>query len=257
MRLPTVRVNIPRMPAATPNPRPFLTAEWRQLAMLNYEVDPAILKSLVPVGTELDPWQGKTLVSMVGFRFLNTRVRGLAMPFHQDFDEVNLRFYVRRKAADGWRRGVGFVRELVPRAAIAWVARTLYQEPYLALPMSHRIEGAAATPAALEYGWRFRGQESRLRVETSGDFRELRNGEEAEFITEHYWGYTKRRNGATWEYQVTHPRWRVMAVRAAIFECAVTGLYGERFREFLTGEPASALVAEGSAVTVYQGARIR
>lgn len=221
------------------------------MAILNYEVDPAVLEPLVPAGTELDPWQGKTLVSMVGFRFLNTRVRGVAIPFHQNFDEVNLRFYVRREAADGWRRGVVFVRELVPRAAIAWVARTLYQEPYLAVPMWHEIEGDAVT-----YGWRFRGRDCRLKVETSGAFRELRVGEEAEFITEHYWGYTRQRNGATQEYEVVHPRWRVMAAAATRFECDVAGLYGERFVPFLKGEPASALVAEGSAITVFPGTRV-
>lgn len=224
--------------------------------MLNYEVDPAVLAPLVPAGTELDAWQGKTLVSVVGFRFLNTRVQGLAIPWHCNFDEVNLRFYVRRKSAAGWRRGVVFVRELVPRAAIAWVARTLYQEPYLALPMWHQIEGDAAAPRVVAYGWRFRGRDHQLRVETSGDFRELRVGEEAEFITEHYWGYTRQRSGATLEYEVTHPRWRVMEAQAASFQCDVAGLYGERFAGFLRGEPQSALVAEGSAIAVFQGTKI-
>jgi uncharacterized protein YqjF (DUF2071 family) len=77
--------------------------------MLNYEVEPERLMPLVPKGTELDTHDGKTFVSMVGFLFLNTRVMGLAIPFHRDFEEINLRFYVRRKAEDGWRRGVVFV----------------------------------------------------------------------------------------------------------------------------------------------------
>jgi uncharacterized protein YqjF (DUF2071 family) len=224
--------------------------------MLNYEVDPAVLKPLLPAGTELDSWQGKTLMSVVGFRFLDTRVRGLAIPWHRNFDEVNLRFYVRHQAADGWRRGVVFVRELVPRAAIAWVARTIYQEPYLAVPMWHRIDGDPAAPRTVAYGWRFRRQDQQVALEASGGFRELRAGEEAEFITEHYWGYTKQRNGTTLEYQVTHPRWRVTEVRKATFECDVAGLYGACFAEFLAGEPASALLAEGSAVSVYHGVKI-
>ena len=81
------------------DPRPFLTARWRYLAMLNYEVPPEALAPLVPAGTELDSWQGKTFVSVVGFLFLDTRVLGIAIPGHRDFEEVNLRFYVRRKAA--------------------------------------------------------------------------------------------------------------------------------------------------------------
>src|SRR5262245_9199655 len=113
----------------------FLTAEWRYLAMINYEVDPAILHPYIPRGTELDRWQGRTFVSLVGFLFLKTRVLGLWVPFHSDFEEVNLRFYVRRRAPDGWRRGVVFIREVVPRRAIATVARVFYNENYVARRM--------------------------------------------------------------------------------------------------------------------------
>src|SRR6478736_4737230 len=111
-------------------PGTFLTAEWKALAMLNFEVEPAVLQPFVPIGTELDTWNGKTFVSMVGFLFLRTRIFGIPILFHHDFEEVNLRFYVRRKADDGWRRGVVFIKEIVPRAAIASIARTFYNEPY-------------------------------------------------------------------------------------------------------------------------------
>src|SRR4051794_25256625 len=101
---------------------PFLTAEWRLLVMLPFPLHPAALTPLVPAGTELDFRDGRTFLSLVGFRFLKTRVRGVPVPGHVDFDEVNLRFYVRCKTADGWRRGVTFVKEIVPRRAIALVA---------------------------------------------------------------------------------------------------------------------------------------
>jgi uncharacterized protein YqjF (DUF2071 family) len=236
---------------------PFLTAEWRWLAMLNYEVPPEILMPRLPQGLELDDWHGRTLVSLVGFRFLNTRVMGMTLPGHRDFDEVNLRFYVRRKTPDGWRRGVVFVRELVPRPLIATVARMCYGEPYLSVPMHHRIEPPSGTPGRVEYGWKFCGQPCQLHLETKDDLRPLSAGEEAEFITEHYWGYTKRRDGSTSEYEVAHPPWRVMDARAAAFSAPVSELYGCEFAEFLTGDPASAFLAEGSAVTVYQGERMR
>jgi uncharacterized protein len=129
---------------ATPR-KIFLTAEWRQLAMLNYEIAPALLEPRLPTGTELDLWNGKTLVSVVGFRFLNTRVWRIAFPFHGNFEEVNLRFYVRRKADDGWRRGVVFIKEIVPRAAIAFAARKFYNENYVALPMDHKIDTHSGT----------------------------------------------------------------------------------------------------------------
>jgi hypothetical protein len=111
--------------------------------MLNYVVDPRLLAPLVPPATEIDFENGETFLSVVGFLFLDTRLLGLPIPLHRDFEEVNLRFYVRRKSADTWRRGVVFIRELVPRRAIALIARTCYGENYIALPMKHDIEHVA------------------------------------------------------------------------------------------------------------------
>ena len=117
--------------------QPFLTANWRYLAMLNYTVDPGLLTPLIPLATEIDFENGDTFLSVVGFLFLDTRLLGLQIPLHRDFEEVNLRFCVRRKSADTWRRGVVFIRELVPRHAIALIARACYGENYLAVPMKH------------------------------------------------------------------------------------------------------------------------
>jgi uncharacterized protein len=237
-------------------PKTFLTAEWRALAMLNYEIEPSALSAFVPRGTELDSWNGKTFVSMVGFQFLRTRVFGFSIPFHQNFEEVNLRFYVRRKAEDGWRRGVVFIKEIVPRAAIAIVARTFYNEPYASLAMSHRIEGSDDLLKSVEYSWRFAGRQNRLNLTTNGGPKILPAGSEVEFVTEHYWGYNKQRNGSTMEYRVEHPRWRVYEATKARLECDVAGLYGAPFCEPLKGKPSSAFLTEGSAVTVFQGVPI-
>jgi len=169
----------------------FLTAEWRYLAMLNYEIDPAVLRPRVPAGTELDRWEGRTFVSVVGFLFLQTRVLGWSVPFHRDFEEVNLRFYVRRKTDDGWRRGVVFIKEIVPRRAIAAVARLAYNEHYVAMAMRHVIEteaGSLAREGAVEYGWRSGSSWSRLRVGTVGAPRAPVAGSAEAFITDHYWG---------------------------------------------------------------------
>jgi uncharacterized protein YqjF (DUF2071 family) len=235
--------------------RPFLTAQWRSLVMLNYEINPAVLQSLVPRGTELDFWNGKTFVSVVGFLFLNTRLRGALIPLHTNFPEVNLRFYVRHKAEEGWRRGVTFVRELVPRRAIALVANTLYNERYLALPMRHDVELERNNGHA-EYSWRRNRQWHFLRAQTAGDWHNLRADSLEEFISEHYWGYAMQRDGGTLEYRVEHPRWRIKAAAHAQLEADTAQLYGENFAPFLSGAPASAFVAEGSPVAVHQGVRI-
>ncbi|MFY9611105.1 MAG: DUF2071 domain-containing protein [Blastocatellia bacterium] len=234
----------------------FLTAQWRHLAMLSYEVDPEVLRPFVPAGTEVDQWRGRTFVSVVGFMFLNTCVFGVAIPWHRNFEEVNLRFYVRRKASDGWRRGVVFVKEIVPRVAIALTARVVYGENYVALPMDHRIDwedGPGATPGAVWYSWRFRGRENRLALTVSGEAHQAPEGSEAEFITEHYWGYARRRGGRTMEYQVDHPRWKISRAITAELDCDVAGLYGNQFVEFLQTPPASAFLADGSEVTVFRG----
>lgn len=223
--------------------------------MLNYEVDPEVLRPLVPAGTELDDWQGRTFVSVVGFMFLNTRVFGVAIPWHRDFEEVNLRFYVRRKASDGWRRGVVFVKELVPRFAIAMTARIVYGENYVAVPMQHRIEAdnGSASPRSVSYSWHFRGRWNRMELTVSGNAAEAIEGSDAEFITEHYWGYARRRGGRTMEYRVEHPRWRVSRAVTARLDCDVARLYGSQFVEFLQMPPASAFLADGSEVTVFRG----
>ena len=150
-------------------PGVFLTAQWRMLAFLNYEIATEVLTPLVPRGTELDDWQGKTLVSLVGFQFLDTRLAGWAIPFHRNFEEVNLRFYVRRKGPDGWRRGVVFVKELVPRMAIGWVARWFYNENYQSVPMRHEIRRSAPeAPPAVAYSWRHGGRWQGLSAEAVG-----------------------------------------------------------------------------------------
>jgi uncharacterized protein YqjF (DUF2071 family) len=235
----------------------FLTAEWKHLAMLNYEIEPSVLAPHVPRGTELDLWAGKHLISVVGFLFVNTRVFGIPIPFHRDFEEVNLRIYVRRKADDGWRRGVVFLKEIVPPAAIALTARRFYNEPYIALPMAHQVEVETGLVKSAEYSWHFGGRQNSLKLNTCGEARSLTEGSEAEFITEHYWGYNAQRDGSTLEYRVDHPRWRIYDVADAKLDCDAAGLYGEQFCESLSHKPSSAFLAEGSAVTVYQGVRLR
>lgn len=233
--------------------RPFLVAEWRDLVMLNYEADPHRLQPSVPRGTELDFFQGKTFVSLVGFRFSRTRLCGLLpIPFHTNFDEVNLRFYVRRREGEQVRRGVVFLREIVPRRAVARLARLLYGENYTRHPMRHTITTNAAGIAA-EYFFRFRGEWCRLRAEASGSPFLPAEGSLEQFITEHYWGYAAAPRGGSLGYRVEHVPWRVWTATSAGFEGDGEGLYGPGFGRVLLRPPGSALIAEGSPVRVFGG----
>lgn len=217
------------------------------LAMLNWRVDPDLVAPYVPNGTELDFDGGHTYVSVVGFLFADTRVLGLPIPFHRTFEEVNLRFYIRR----GEKRAVAFIREIVPRRAIAAVARWSYNEPYVALPMRHRIGEAEAA-----YGWRWRGEWLDLSVKSEGAPGPLAADSHEEFIAEHYWGYCAQRDGGTIEYQVEHPPWRVWRAREARVSGAAAEFYPAAFAARLRSSPDSAFLAEGSRVTVYQPNRI-
>ena len=237
----------------------FLTAKWLDLAMLNYEIDPALLLKRAPLGTELDSWNGKVFISIVGFRFLDARLLGVPIPWHRNFEEVNLRFYVRRNTPAGVRRGVVFVKEIVPRTAIAWLARKVYNENYVALPMRNAISlnhERLSTPAQVSYEWRYDHRWHRLRVEVDSAPYLPEDDAEETFITEHYWGYVTQRDGSTVEYQVEHPRWRVWRASGAELDCDVSALYGAEFANFLRGAPSSAFVADGSAVTVHRGVRL-
>ena len=224
-------------------------------AMLNYAIDPHLLAALVPRGTELDSFEGRCYLSLIGFRFLRTRVRGLWIPFHTNFDEINLRFYVKRKVGSDVHRGVAFIREIVPRYAVAKVAQLVYGEPYVALPMRHKVAGPTSEGGRVrvEYGWRKGSRWNSLRLEAEGRPALPREGSLEQFIAEHYWGYSRGRDGATVEYQVAHDPWRVWNATAASFEGDGTAVYGADLAACLRHPPDSAFLAEGSAVTVMRG----
>lgn len=235
-------------------PRPiFLTATWKHVLLLNYEVDTAVIEPYIPIGVEPDDYQGRYFVSLVGFQFLDTRVKGISTPGHRNFDEVNLRLYVRREVDGELRRGVVFIKEIVPRRAIAWIARVLYGENYVALPMKHDVDPVAGR---VEYGWRSASGWNRMRAAIRGEPVHPAPGSPEAFIIEHYWGYTAR-TSRTDEYAVEHPPWRVYDTSEPVLECHVTELYGETFHPILSGPPSSAFVAEGSAVMVRRGSELR
>jgi uncharacterized protein len=232
----------------------FLQAEWRKLAMANYAVDSEILKKYLPHKTEIDLWNNTCYVSLVGFMFLNTKVMGIKIPFHINFEEVNLRFYVRYNENGKWKRGVVFIKEIVPKAALTFVANTLYKEHYETLPMNHRWD-VSDNSLRVEYAWKKEGWSS-LNVVASNIAVNILDGSEEEFITEHFWGYTKVNGNKTSEYGVEHPRWQVYPVQEYSINVDFGLMYGSAF-EFLKREnPKSVFLAEGSEIVVKNSVRI-
>jgi uncharacterized protein YqjF (DUF2071 family) len=234
----------------------FLKAQWKNLVMLNYEVDARVLDAYLPPGTELDLWQGKALVSMVGFMFLDTKVLGVKWPWHVSFEEVNLRFYVKYFDGTAWKRGAVFVSEIVPKPIIAFIANNLYKEHYSAMPMRSSITETADNHTRFLYEWKFKGKWNNLGATASNELLDITPGSAEEFIFEHYWGYNKLNDYSTTEYQVEHVSWQTGKVKDYVFDADIAGLYGEAFRPYLEKEPVSAFFAVGSDIKVRMGNKI-
>jgi uncharacterized protein YqjF (DUF2071 family) len=227
----------------------FLNAKWENLIMANYSIDPEILLPYLPKGTELDFYKGKTFVSLVGFLFRNTRIFGLPIPFLGTFEEINLRFYVTRKAGDEVRRGVVFINETVPNRLVAWIANYLYKEHYVAVPTNH--EWAVDEKIKhVKYQW-INGKEWKsIYVEARVKNTPMRSGSAEEFIFEHYYGYTRVDGHTSEEYQVKHPRWKLNQVLRYEIDCDFGSMYGKDFTFLNKAKPDSVFLAEGSPVSV-------
>ncbi len=232
--------------------RRFLTARWQDLIMANYEVEPSLLASRVPNGTELDLQDGKCFVSLVGFMFADTRVLGVPVPFHINFEEVNLRFYIRREIGGETRRAVCFIKEIVPRFAIATVARVVYGEPYECWRMTHERD-----EKSVSYSWSKGGRHNHLSVAIDASVGVPEAGSHGEFIIEHYWGYTKRGGTRVDEYKVEHPKWELFSVKNEVIDVDSCQTYGDEFAFLSDQKPYSVLLAKGSEVSVFQGERIK
>ena len=224
--------------------------------MFNYAIDPALLAPLVPYGTELNFHEGRTYVSIVAFLFLNTRVLGIPVPFHRDFEEVNLRFYVKRREPDQIKRAVSFIQEIVPRRAIAFLANALYNERYRTARMSHHLQ-ISPDRIDVSFDWTVAGKPHRIAATARGEPQPLVPGSLDQFIAEHYWGYAAQRDGSSIEYAVTHPSWLTRPVSNYTLDIDFTSLYGTAFVETLSRPPQSVFLAEGSPVTISHARRIR
>lgn len=238
------------------DPSPFLTAEWRTLLMLNYAVDPAVIQCYVPRGTSLDTYDGKTYVSVVGFMFVNARLGGIPIPFHRHFEEVNLRFYAKRDVDGTTRRSVVFIREIVPRWAVAAVAKHIYNENFHSLPMDHAVPASITNDSSITYRWKLANRWNTLSARVSGNAHAPEPDSLTHFIAEHYWAHSKQKDGGTLEYRVDHAPWNIWDVRDPVLDADIAALYGPTFTPVLSQPPDSAFLADGSPVSVFRGVRL-
>ena len=250
--------------------RPVLTARWSDLLLFNFAVPPELIARLAPRGTEPDLYQGQAYISIVGFRFQNTRLFGVPIPGHTRFAEINLRYYVRRRASGQLRRGVVFVKEIAPRRAVAAAAKWLYNENYIVRPMRSCIKVAGGELGAgdtIEYAWQNarrpplgrRARElcwNRLAGRVAGSLQPPAPGSMEEYIFENYWGYVSARDLSTREYRVVHEPWRVAPINDVEWDCDLAANYDGPWTEYLAVPPASAMIADGSAIQLFRGRRL-
>ncbi len=227
----------------------FLTAKWQNIVMANYEVEAKLLLPYLPFGVELDTFDNKIFISLVGFRFIESSIFGIPIPFYGSFDEVNLRFYVTRKEGLEVRRGVVFIREIVPYKIVAFLANALYKEHYISSEMRHKTD-LNSNEKLLEYYWRYKEENYFIKATCNNVPQDIEAHSLEEFIFEHYYGYTKVHDNETWGYKVNHPRWQVHEVKRFDIRCNFGKMYGSDFTFLNHLQPHTVYTAIGSEITI-------
>lgn len=234
----------------------LLTASWRHLLFVNYEARPEHLAPYVPAGVELDLHGGRAFVSLVGLRIIGTKVIGVPVPFLGAFDQVNLRFYVRRTLPDGEvRPGVVFLRELVPQAVMAFAARQVIGEPYENAALRSNVPyGGFDAIGRVEYSWQLEDRWHGIETTTKGRPVLPEIGSEPEWLAHRLWSYTRQQDNSVMECRVEHPRWRLWQLPGAT---AKVDAAAARLAPALNGRPVSAFVAEGSTIQAFSPVSFR
>jgi uncharacterized protein YqjF (DUF2071 family) len=227
----------------------FLEAKWENLIMANYAVDPKVLIPYLPKGVELDGFEGKFYVSLVGFMFNKTRIFKVPIPYLGSFEEINLRFYVVRKQEGKIKRGVVFINETVPYAPVAWMANYLYKEHYTAVKTKHNWE-LTDSLKRIDYSWKKNNKWNNIRVNAQSEGSAMKAGSVEAFIFEHYFGYTRVNQNRTLEYRINHPSWKINQVIDHSIDCDFGKMYGPDFAFLNAQQPDNVILAEGSDVSV-------
>lgn len=239
----------------------FVAARWRNVALLSWPVADELLEQLLPGGLEIDHWGGAAYISLVGLWFDDLRVFGIPAPARR-YEEVNLRFYVRRpQCADGGGPGVIFIRQLVPHRMTAFLARRIYGEPFLSVPMWHRFGGAdAADPAGacrVEYGWRSPGRQEGFWLESDAEPGYAARGSLEEFLTARYWGYNGKPGAGARAYNLIRPPWLIRRAGVWGLDCDFVSWYGADLGSVMAAPPASTLLASGSWAKLNRPSKLK
>lgn len=227
----------------------FLLAEWNNLIIANYAVPKELLLPYVPYKTELDLFEGNACLSLVGFKFLNTKVLGFSIPMHINFEEVNLRFYIKHNDHGNWKRGVVFIKEIVPKRAVSFIANNIYREKYATMNMRnfHNDTGGSFEAG---YEWQHKKKWNKISAVTDKRSKKIIPGSCESFFADHYWGYSKYSDTKTYQYRVEHPVWETLKVISYSIDCDFGSLYGKEFSFLNKQKPVSVLMTKGSEIRI-------
>jgi hypothetical protein len=225
----------------------FLLAEWNNLIMANYVVPASFLLPYVPYKTELDFFEGKAYVSLVGFNLHKTKVLGFSIPMHVNFEEVNLRFYIKHNDHGTWKRGLVFIKEIVPKRAVSFIANNLFREKFATMSMRHFHNDTGGNLETC-YEWLFKKKWNKISSVTDKRSKKIAEGSCECFFIDHYWGYSKFSKSKTYQYQVEHPAWESLKVLSYSIDCDFGSIFGDEFSFLNNEKPASVLMTKGSEI---------
>lgn len=228
----------------------LLRAEWNNIIMANYAVPKELLLPYVPYKTELDFFESETYVTLAGFMFLNTQMLGFDIPFHSNFEEVTLRFYVKSTRGLAAKRGVVFIKEIVPKYAITLLANTVFGQNYMTLKMKsfHQDMGDHMETA---YEWKHLDKWNKLTAKAGKRSTPIRQNRFNEFIADHYYGFRKNGETKTYQYEVEHELWETFNVIDYSVNCDFGSLFGNEFSILNKEKPKSVFMLKGSEIRIH------
>ena len=229
----------------------FLRSNWLRLASANYIIEPHLLDKYIPKGTVLEEHNGKHYVSLVAFRYSQTRLLNIQVPFHTNFEEINLRFYVKRKIAPHvWRSEVAFTKLFFPKTALTFVAKHIYKENYETKRMRHNWS-ENDRQLLTSYGLKKnRWHDFELMTEKESNVIDAHSSEA--FFSKHYWGTSQINDNSCTIYKIEHPEWKVFRVNDWKINFDFNKVFGSEFKHLTDNKPESVYLYDGSEVVVHK-----
>lgn len=218
---------------------------------MNYIISPEILENYLPAYTIIDYFKGNCFTSLVGFPFRNVEIAGMKIPFYTDFEEINLRFYVKRFDGTTWRKGTVFISEIANKSALKFLANSFLHEKYQTLETRQEIKENSEL-IETKYSWRTWMNWQFLNLISEKPSESVAEGTEAHFIMDRSSGYQKYDTATTNEYGISHPKWNIYPIRSFDINVDFEESFDSNFPVLNETLPHSVILARGSSVAVKQ-----